>query len=338
MKLNKDKEINKIVAPIQKELNRLDQLPKKCFRKGCDLETIKKSHIVQENGIISKIAEDGWVYQLLGTWFDEFGYRFEKKEPSNAYTFKGFCSTHDAKIFEKIEKKEINFDDYHSQLLLSYRSLLYKVREKEISIGDSEYKLANKYYEKLNLSKEHQKLQLKAHIESMQQILEDKELIESNIDNENLKDYIFIKRHLPRLKIACSQSISFQNLDYNLRDYLKKFYPTYRIIGIFFNLIPGYNEDSVLLVGFPKKDQAQCLPYFEKMFASSENDLLKQINNILLTAGNDWICSPSVYLKYLRFHEKEIYKIVRQSEAIVYPPNVLRFNIFDYRFGTNLHR
>ncbi|MBQ7554175.1 MAG: hypothetical protein IJT46_07485 [Bacteroidaceae bacterium] len=52
----------------------------------------------------------------------------------HALSFPLFCSEHDSSLFKPIEGKCIDFDDYHSQLLFSYRSLCSEIRKKEFNI------------------------------------------------------------------------------------------------------------------------------------------------------------------------------------------------------------
>ncbi|RYZ87646.1 MAG: hypothetical protein EOP04_11205, partial [Proteobacteria bacterium] len=118
---------------LKKELHTILEIKKRvngrvktCLVSGCEEPAIN-THVLQQNGILNHIAQNGHVVQLhTERLFDESIFRFQKKSiaKAEALTFKGLCSRCDNRIFETIEKFEPNFYDYKTQLLFSYRALL----------------------------------------------------------------------------------------------------------------------------------------------------------------------------------------------------------------------
>ena len=109
-----------------------------CLCPNCQKKAIN-SHLLQKNGILDNMAENGHLYEsrIKGVYrrINE-GETSELKRVGvgHALSFPLFCSEHDSSLFKPIEGKCIDFDDYHSQLLFSYRSLCSEIRKKEFNI------------------------------------------------------------------------------------------------------------------------------------------------------------------------------------------------------------
>lgn len=93
--------------------------------KDCDGQ-ISQSHTVPKSGSLRQIARDGHVYSFvpcLGTLRNhDSKIRLQLRGINRASTFTGFCSKHDNKIFEPLEKK--TFTGTQEQcFLLGYRAL-----------------------------------------------------------------------------------------------------------------------------------------------------------------------------------------------------------------------
>lgn len=87
----------------QKSLKRDGQI-KQCLHpnKAECTDKIVKAHAIQNNRILSKIAENGWVETLNGTSNLIFQSSQEQGRKI-ATTFTGFCSYHDKKVFVNIQ-------------------------------------------------------------------------------------------------------------------------------------------------------------------------------------------------------------------------------------------
>ena len=106
-----------------------------CFNPGCK-EIAINSHILSKNGIIRSISQNKHLYLVDNSrYLFQQKLRFNKIGINDALTFKGFCQKHDNEIFRSIEQNsDINFSNYSTQLLLSYRGILNELRKKEILI------------------------------------------------------------------------------------------------------------------------------------------------------------------------------------------------------------
>ena len=91
------------VFDSQKTIKRDGQI-KQCLHPNKDecTDKIVKAHAIQNNRILTKIAENGWVETLNGT--SNLIFQSSQKQGRKvATTFTGFCSYHDKKLFQDIE-------------------------------------------------------------------------------------------------------------------------------------------------------------------------------------------------------------------------------------------
>lgn len=125
----------KIIAQINKNVK---QKKWKCLFNDCD-EVAIKSHLIQRNGILSNISENGHLVEVRMV----DAYKWNKKDSpisfqivgiKQALSHKIFCNKHDTDIFRPIEKKPVNFEAYDSFLLFSYRAVCAEIRKKVVVI------------------------------------------------------------------------------------------------------------------------------------------------------------------------------------------------------------
>lgn len=126
---------------------------KRCMYPNCNSKSAIKSHALQNNGVISRLAIDNHVLmpyvQRSATYLEKNKF-FRKKLKSigknEATTFYGFCKKHDDQLFAPIEKEEwfINKDN---EFLFAYRTLCSQLKNKEETIA--RLKAENASYEML---------------------------------------------------------------------------------------------------------------------------------------------------------------------------------------------
>lgn len=121
-----------IISNIQKNVHSRKW---KCIINTCSNVAIN-SHLLQRNGILDKIAEDGHLIELRRSDIFKFEshavpIEFKRLGISNALALPLFCSECDSSIFKKIESDALDTQDYESLLLLSYRAICAEQRKKE---------------------------------------------------------------------------------------------------------------------------------------------------------------------------------------------------------------
>jgi hypothetical protein len=139
------KEQKKRLAEINKIDQRVDEKKWNCIIENCSEKSIN-SHLLQQNGILSNITENGFIIELgRESVFQSQNQKFVFKEKgiknTNVIALKLFCSQHDNSIFKEIETKPTDFTEYRTQLLLSYRATCAEIRRKEAVIESCSLKL-----------------------------------------------------------------------------------------------------------------------------------------------------------------------------------------------------
>jgi hypothetical protein len=108
-----------------------------CLHPGCIQHAIS-SHLLQKNGILNNIVENHHLLQIkLNDLFkiEKDGYmEFKRVGINQVVTFPLFCNHHDTQIFKSVEGDVIDFFNYTSQLLFSYRALCAELKKKQKNI------------------------------------------------------------------------------------------------------------------------------------------------------------------------------------------------------------
>jgi hypothetical protein len=208
----------------------------KCFIEDCNQPAIQ-SHLIQRRGILSNIITNGHLYEVAFLNYPNSHYCIKKVGWKDALTFSGFCAQHDSKLFEPIEKNNINFDDYHSLLLLSYRPLLHEYRLKEDLINA---------FTKMQV---HEKLQepqfvagIQIAIEGQTYLLWDIEFMLSCLQEDLQSTSEYYKFHilsLPKIEVHTSITFSYHSLAHSFRTFPKIDLKKEELIAsVIFHIIP----------------------------------------------------------------------------------------------------
>jgi hypothetical protein len=130
---------NESIAHLERYRKKQKIKNRNCLHQDCSYSAIN-SHLLQKNGILNNIAKNGHVIQLstpsLFSIFSRKNQISEHKEigVNQAFSLKLFCNEHDRSLFNPIETPQIDFFDYQTGLLLSYRALCAEIRKKEVSM------------------------------------------------------------------------------------------------------------------------------------------------------------------------------------------------------------
>jgi hypothetical protein len=128
IRFKNDKKIQDI---LNKLFKRASSQPRVCSFPGCTNSAIN-SHILQKNGILNGIQQDGHIRISQTDFLNPELFHFKREGINQSFTFKGFCPDHDKSVFSPIEDFEIDFEDYRSQLLFNYRTVLNENVRKEV--------------------------------------------------------------------------------------------------------------------------------------------------------------------------------------------------------------
>jgi len=206
-----DKRTLSVLQNITKNVNNKKW---ECLIDECGQPAIN-SHLLQVNGILNNLIENGHLIQIKpNDYFD-----FEKK---GYLTFKSlgiqqaiseylFCNRHDTEIFKAIEVKEIDFFDYLSQLLFSYRSLCCELRKKmkniEIFTRIGKSNTLNNGSKQF-IAQEYLDLEIKGHNTGIKDMTYLKEEMEKEFTIQSIQNFSFKTFKHPLIKLCVSAIFS----------------------------------------------------------------------------------------------------------------------------------
>lgn len=299
-----------------------------CNIDGCSEKSIN-SHVLQKNGILNVISENGHVLVPETDFFNPDLLLFKSRGINTAFTFKGLCAEHDNKIFSSIEDNEIDFDDYKTQLLFAYRTLLNEKFKKEVILDWHKYQKESNIlqnvidFEQYELMDHQQQLG----IEDANYYLD---LMESDLNN-NKMNFIFYVRYTRPCQLCLASSFTFETT----RERFLLLNSTGQDINIPTNIFVCYfpiEEENVMMIGTLKEVSNKAIEFIESFYNCEESEFFKKLSDIILNRCEMWSCSNEFYKKYILPRQRKIKDIFHQ---VVLSPNedrVLDFNLFEPLF------
>lgn len=280
--------MKRIIAQIHKNVSKKKW---KCILNNCS-ETAINSHLLQRNGILNNVAYLGHIIEVKASDIHSWS---PKKPPitmkrtgvNNAFSIPLFCNYHDTTIFKHIESGSIDFNNYKTQLLLSYRVVCAEIRKKEISL-----EIHNRILNSSNLIG-HIDIEItKAFLEGTSLGIKDlffyKELLEKELENEDQQIYFKLFQY-PLIKTYASAT--FSPLDYLTID-PKQENP---FVAVYTHIIP-YDNKLNIIVGYHKKYITDwIIKYVESWNNLSPDQLGKKITNLYAAHIENWGISPIIF-------------------------------------------
>jgi hypothetical protein len=290
---------------------------RKCHYPGCGENAIK-SHLLQEHGVLDKIAERGHFVQMSQPEFFH-QLRFEKKgvNATDVMAYKGFCSTHDSSLFDEIETPPSDFKKYRHQLLLSYRGLVNQCFKYEYLLDFHEKMLASSEITE-KTKDEYVKLYKRATLwlsyfnDFKKQV--EQELFHARKD----KGFVFHHFELPKVGLATS-SVTI--------DPRTVFFKTAPSV-VFFNLIP--TQDTLLFVlGYSRSTELINVFDIHYLDGISQASTFKLINELLVDV--ETFCMSLDMYKYIVSKDLANHLIAGKSphRPLWTYTQATPFNIFD---------
>lgn len=317
--------MKKTLAEIEKlRLNAIEK-NRNCFENGCHSKSID-SHILQKNGVISRISERGHVKEFVTDPFQEHQIRFKKTGINEVFTFKGFCQEHDNSLFEEIEKKNFDLNNYRHQLLFAYRTSVNETRKKESAI-DFYQSLINNHrfnFDSLDLGKR---------IASEKMGIADssftRTLLKENLSNSDKCDFVFLNRELPYYEVCvsgvCTFETSFEIKEMELQSNPKFLKP---LTDVFVTLLPVENK-SILLIGFVRDYNPKCDDFYHRLFKQADDEtIIQHVSDLMLLQIENWITSISFYNSQIFPNESKIKSILHWARQNWDERLSIDYNIF----------
>lgn len=315
-----EKEVKRIIR--SNELSAKNK-KRKCFIDDCFSQTIS-SHLLQKNGILNRISCQNHLYEISINPFNTPNLSFQKIGINNALTFPGFCNKHDTEIFREIETKSIDFKNYRTNLLFSYRILSNELRKKEILIDWFKANFENNslrnhimpdYFYRLNSSINGYKMALKDGEYYLKYFISD--------IYHNTRNFTFLTFDLPFVEICASGVFNYEN-----SFEIAKIPDNQPLTDIYFNLLPMENK-SIVIFGVLSEMKDKCWEYLNSFICDSRDTSLKKVGDLLLTVVENWLCSKTVYESLKSSETKIVYEINKTIKTNI-ERRELNFNLFEY--------
>lgn len=262
----------------------------KCMCPNCNEHAIN-SHLLQRNGILNHVAENGHLYEMRGQYVYNLRYTNVLMEPqkvgiNHAISFPLFCGKHDSSLFKSIEGNHIDFDDYRTQLLFSYRSICSEIRKKQFNI--ERFRLLTENQDKFDVL-----LGTKLGICDLNTY---KQLVEENL-NESDHKFTFLHLTYPFLPVYASGVTSNYFIDEENNSYMEHIAIEPMLDSIFINIIPQH-ESLEIIIGYSNDHiHKNLLNYIKSWENLSWEKLQQQIWNLFEHSIETWGISPSFYDK-----------------------------------------
>ena len=318
----KSKQIQEV---LNKTFRRASAKQRICNVKNCNEQAIN-SHVLQKNGILNEIAENGHIRISESDFFKTDLFHFKRVGINQAFSFKGFCTVHDKNIFSPIEDFEIDFENYKSQLLFAYRTLLNEKVKKEILLDWYKYQKESRI-----LSGEID-IELIDDLDKQQRVgIKDIEYYQGKIEsdlNSNTQNFVFKFKYTKHCEICLASHFTYETTS-ERKNQIQSTGKDYEILtDIFISFFP-IEDGNVLIVGYLKEHKSNCGGFVQSFFDCDEDTLFKKLNDLLLCRSEMWACSESFYTKKIKPREKSINKIFQESASSIYEDRVLDFNMFE---------
>lgn len=287
----KENERKEIISNIHRNVHKKNW---KCIIDNCQKSAIN-SHLLQQNGILDKVVEGGHLVELREKGIFDSKYIFKDTGIDRAISLHLFCGDHDRDLFREIETKSINFNDYRTQVLFSYRATCAEIRLKERNIELFSRILRSNTLDIENTNPDVAD-DLSRIVVSSKVGVNDlsfyKEQFESYLVNGGDEKYKFVTIKYHFLKV-CASTISSPILPEDKAN--PSFVYGDKVWNSFFiNLIPQY-DNLYIIIGYHKDYVNEwILKYIDSWKTEDKIEQQKNITELLATRIAYWGISRSV--------------------------------------------
>lgn len=322
--MNNDRFLKQKQEALNKMFRRAEKKQRTCCYPDCNEKAIN-SHVLQKNGILNEISQNNHFIISELDFFKPMLFHFKRVGANNSFTFKGFCKKHDKEIFAPIEDFELDFDDYKSLLLFSYRTIMNEKVKKEVLID----------WFKLQMESEILKDTLDASainkiIEEQEKGIEDALYYSQPMEKDLFDDtesFKFKYRAIKSIPVCIASCFTYETCHERIK-YIKKHNKDKAILtDIFISFFP-IEDENILIMGYLKEQENQCGVFVESFFNCDEDQVLEKISDLMLCRCEMWACSEKFYYSKIKHREKEIVEILQESAMNINEDRKLDFNIF----------
>lgn len=316
----------KILANIKKNVDKKNW---KCLHSNCDKSAIN-SHLLQKNGILDRLSEDGHIYEFKGNDYfktDSDGYFDIKKISINkALSLNLFCTEHDNTIFSQIEKKpSYDIEDKIANTLFSYRTCCSELRKKEWDL-----EMFTRAGNAKSLSNKKFKIFAEQYLKGINLAISDLQFFKQQFEDElnnNINKFEFVVYNYPIIEVSASGVFNILDTEIMpLGYYVDKKEP---LNNLFVNLFP--KKDKVIIIfGYHTDFIDDWIRNYIKSWDNLDKiELEKKITELFTTRLESWVISPKLYRL---LDKKNINKLIdywNTNQMNYSSDQTINFNLFE---------
>jgi len=318
----KPSEFQKILAQIYKHVNEKKWT---CLDPKCSDFAIN-SHLLQQKGVLDQITENGHTIEVKFAGVFKWNsntppLEFKLTGITKAISYPLFCSNHDSQIFNEIESNEIDFDDYRTQLLFSYRVVCSELRKKHQALEVKQRVLNSK-----TLQGQFNREPIELFVESLKMGINDlftyKAWFEAELE-DNKHEFEFITLKYPIIKVYGAAIHS--PVDYESDDPLQ----VEPLDSVFIHIIP-HDDHLNIILGYHKRYTNDWIKkYINSWINLNQSKLELKLTDLFVTKIESWGMSPLLYRKIPTKVKDSIIEYIGDNAMDYSIHQSVNFNIFE---------
>ena len=324
--MNKDNYLDreKALANAQKKFAKV-KWP--CMCPKCTDKAIN-SHLLQRHGILSHVTVDNHLYEITREdafkWHDNYPVRFKKVGLNNAISYPLFCDKHDTEIFLPIESGTIDFDDYRSQLLFSYRTVCAEIRKKEVNILETKENMAN--IEEMSLAGE---AILVGGDKGNKDLNYYKYLLEDELKTNKGK-FTFIHYSYPVLDIYSSATMSYEIFDSKSERQVEEAIKKKVWDALFIHIIPQPYSTEIIIGYHNNHTSRDMADYVKSWNGLGRDEIGYKLTDLFVAHVEDWGLSPRLFEKIPEERFRKFFELqAKYSTVVAEQKTNVGYNLFE---------
>ena len=301
-----------------------------CIVDGCSEQAII-SHLLQRNGILDLVAEDG--HMILVQVSDSFHWgkgivpiEFKKMGIKGSLSIPLFCDKHDAELFSEIEKSGVDNtgipldpNNYRHQILLSLRTMYAEKRRKQQAV-ELNKRMSVAHTLPYNFQIE-SKRQLRLQLIGIRDLdVYIKDLESELVDTKGLFDFKVYEYE--EMKVCSTAGLSVCD------DAEKTADMNYVLPTAFFHAFP-LNGVFYIVIGYHKEHRTEEVDSFVDSWSGlSKANLQKELTKLFIQRVETWGMSPSLF-ETISENKTEQFKKHQLEAMKSMPMPEIDFNLFE---------
>ncbi|WP_165976256.1 YecA family protein [Bacillus salipaludis] len=297
-KLMKDSRIKQCLHPQQNECS----------------EDIIKAHSIQNNGILSKLSDNGKLIVIKPTVSKEgISFGTEYKGRKIASTFTGFCGKHD-KIFSEIENKPFK-GEAKQNFLLAYRAFAFEAHKKAEALNVFRGTVSQK---PSILKTEEFLTQYRSYQAAIVDIEHQKKIFDQAIltdDYSVVESYIVEMGAEANIAVCSSVHLEYDLLGNPLND-VTSLNTDETLKPLMFNLFPQDGKTFAVL-SWMSEDNEFFKEFINQLRQLDKNSLLQYLNNFIVSYIENFYINPTYWDTFSTTEKNALYRYFKEDVTLM---------------------